>query len=169
MTPFPLGFDPPGARRYVSTLQNRSPELLCDILAEHQFRGAARYRPRDVDGKPGIETFCNVHSCDVAEAMGVLLPRGKRANELALWLASGGVEHGWEQVSEHTARAMADEGQLALAVWFNPNGGPGHIAPLEPSMGEPGVWCSNVGATNFLRGTVGQAFGSRAVTFFVHP
>lgn len=169
MTPFPPGFDPPGARRYRSTLQTRSAELLIDVLAEHQFRGASRYRPRDVTGDGKAETFCNVHSCDVAEAMGVVLPRGKRANELALWLASGGVEHGWEQVSEHTARAMADEGQLALAVWFNPNGGPGHICPLEPSMGEPGTWVSNVGARNFLRGQLAEAFGDRPVTFFVHP
>lgn len=169
MTPFPPGFDPPGKRRYTSTPQTRSAELLADVLAEHQFRGAARYRPRDVTGDGKAETFCNVHSCDVAEAMGVVLPRGKRANELALWLASGGVEHGWEQVDEHTARAMADEGMLVVASWFNPHGPTGHICPLEPSLGEPGVWVSNVGRTNFLRGTLAQAFGGLAVDFFAHP
>ena len=169
MTPFPLGFDPPGKRRHTSTLQTRSAELLVDVLAEHQVRGFARYERRDVDGKPGLETFCNVHSCDVAEAMGVVLPRGKRANELALWLASVGAEHGWEQVNEHTARAMADEGQLVLASWFNPHGPTGHICPLEPSLGEPGIWVSNVGRTNFLRGPLAQAFGGLAVDFFAHP
>lgn len=171
LTPFPLGFDPPGARRYRSTLQTRTAELLIDVLAEHQFRGASRYRPRDVDGDGTPETWCNVHTVDVAEAMGLLLPRGKRANELTMYLLqqSRDAASGWEQVNAHVAQACADVGQLAIACWFNPNGGPGHIAPLEPSMGELGVWCSNVGATNFLRGTVGQAFGSRAVTFFVHP
>lgn len=169
MTPFPLGFDPPGARRYSSTLQTRSAELLIDVLAEHQFRGASRYRPRDVDGNGTTETFCNVHTADIAEAMGVTLPRGKRANELALWLASGGTEHGWEQVDEHTARAMADEGMMVVASWFNPHGPVGHICPLEPSLGEPGVWVSNVGRTNFLRGTLAQAFGGLAVDFFAHP
>ncbi len=169
MTPFPLGFDPPGQRRYTSTTANRSAELLCDILAEHQLRGAARYRKRDLDGDGTQETFCNVHSADVAEAMGVLLPRGLRANQLVLWLASMGIREGWEQVTEHAARAMADEGQLVFPTWFNRNGGPGHIAPLEPSLGEPGLWLSNVGASNFLRGTLAQAFGSLPVTFFAHP
>lgn len=169
MTPFPLGFDPPGARRFTSTLQTRSPELLCDILAEHQLRGAARYRRRDVDGDGSPETFCNVHAVDVAEAMGVLLPRGMRANQLLLWLSTEGLKHGWEQVSEHVARAMADQGQFVVAAWYNRNGGPGHIAPLEPSLGEPGVWVSNVGASNFLRGTLSAAFGSAPVSFFAHP
>lgn len=170
MTPLPLGFDPPGARRYVSTPATRSAELLADILAEHQFRGAARYRPRDLTGDGRNETFCNVHSVDVAEAMGVVLPRGLRANELAVWLQSSlAREVGWELVDGHIAQRMADEGMLALACWFNPNGGPGHIAPLEPSMGEPGIWLSNVGRTNALRVTLVQAFGVVPVTFFAHP
>lgn len=169
MTPFPIGFDAPGARRYVSTTKTRTPELLADIAAEHQFRGAARYRPRDITGDGVRETFCNVHSVDVAEAMGVLLPRGLRANQLMLWLSMEGIASGWELLTEHAARAMADEGQLVLAAWFSRNGGPGHIAPLVPSLGEPGVWISNVGGSNFLRGSVAQAFGDRPVTFFGHP
>lgn len=169
MTPFPLGFDPPGQRRHTSTPANRSPELLCDVLAEHQLRGHGRYRRRDVTGDGVPETFCNVHLVDVAEAMGVLLPRGLRANQLVLWLAAQGLQEGWEQVPEHAARAMADEGQLVAGAWFNRNGGPGHVAPLEPSLGEAGLWCSNVGATNFLRGTLAQAFGTLPVTFFAHP
>lgn len=169
MTPFPLGFDPPGARRFVSTLQSRSPETLCDILAEHQLRGASRYRRRDLDGDGSLETFCNVHAADVAEAMGVLLPRGMRANQLVLWLSMEGAREDWEQVPEHVARAMADQGQLVVACWYNRNGGPGHIAPLEPSLGEPGVWLSNVGAANFLRGPVAKAFGTLPVTYFAHP
>jgi hypothetical protein len=169
MTPFPLGFDPPGARINVSTPAKRSPELLMAVLFEHQFRGFARYGRRDVTGDGSPETFCNVHTCDVAEAMGVLLPRGKRANELALWLASTGAEHGWEKVTEHIARAMADEGQLVVASWFNPNSAIGHICPLEPSLGEPGLWVSNVGRSNFLRGTLAQAFGGARVDLFAHP
>lgn len=169
MTPLPLGFDPPGARRFVSTLQTRSPELLCDILAEHQLRGASRYRRRDLDGDHHDETFCNLHTVDVAEAMGVLLPRGQRANQLVMWLSTLGVKEGWELVTAHVAQAMADQGQLAVACWFNRSGGPGHIAPLEPSLGEPGVWISNVGASNFLRGLVAQAFGDRPVSYFAHP
>jgi hypothetical protein len=169
VTPFPLGFDPPGARIHTSTPATRSPELLMAVLAEHQFRGFGRYARRDVDGDGHDDTFCNLHTADVAEAMGVVLPRGKRANELALWLASGGAAHGWEKVTEHVARAMADEGQLVVASWFNPHGNPGHICPLEPTLGEPGLWVSNVGGSNFLRGTLAQAFGGRAVDLFAHP
>jgi len=168
MTPFPLGIDPPGARLTTSTKADRSPERLMSILAEHQFRGFSRYRKRDVTGDGRPETFCNVHMADVAEAMGVLLPRA-RANEQILWLTTHGVTEGWEQVPEHAAQACADQGMLVVATWFSRNGGSGHIAPLEPSMGEPGAWCSNVGAINFLRGTVGQAFGTLPVTYFVHP
>ena len=168
MTPFPLGFDPPGARWQTSSPSNRSPQLLLQILAEHQVRGFGRYERRDVTGDGKAETFCNVHACDVAEAMGVVLPR-KRANELALWLPSLGRDFGWEKATEHAARAAADEGMLALAVWFNPTGGPGHIAPLEPSLGVPGLWVSNVGAFNAIRCSLGRAFGSAAVDLFVHP
>jgi len=168
MTPFPIGLDPPGARLTTSTTADRSPERLMAILAEHQFRGFSRYRRRDVTGDAKPETFCNVHAADVAEAMGVLLPRD-RANGQILWLSTTGVLEKWELVPEHAAQACADQGMLVIAAWFNRNGGPGHIAPLEPSMGEAGTWCSNVGAVNFLRGTVGQAFGTLPVTFFVHP
>lgn len=163
MTPFSLGFDPPGVRAFTSTLQTRSPELLMAVVAEHQFRGAARYRPRDLTGDGRPETFCNVHSCDVAEAMGVLLPRGLRANALMEWLIGAShrqPESQWEIVDAHVAQACADVGQLALATWFN-RGGPG--------QGEPGTWVSNVGARNFLRGQLAEAFGDRPVTFFVHP
>lgn len=175
MKALPLGFDPPGARVYTSTLQTRSPELLMAILAEHQFRGFGRYRKRDVDNNGTLDTFCNVHTVDVAEAMGVILPRGLRANQIITWLTASpeARAHGWEQLTgtdaAHVAQRMADEGQLAIGAWFNLNGGPGHLAPLEPSMGELGVWVSNVGASNFLRGRVEQAFGNVAVTYFVHP
>lgn len=169
MKALPLGFDPPGARLHTSTLQTRSPERLMLVLAEHQFRGFGRYRKRDVDGDGRLDTFCNVHTVDVAEAMGVLLPRGKRANQLIEWLTGPDARaDGWEQVDAHTAQRMADEGQLAIATSFN-RAGPGHVAPLEPSMGEPGTWISNVGGVNFLRGRVEQAFGDLPVTYFAHP
>ena len=169
LTLFPLGFDPPGARWYTSSPSNRSPMLLLSILAEHQLRGVGRYEQRDVDGDGKRETWCNVHSCDVAEAMGVVLPRGKRANELVLWLSSLGGDFGWEKTTAHVARAAADEGMAAFVAWYNPNYGPGHIAPLQPSLGVEGLWCSNVGAFNALRTPVSRAFGSLHVDFFVHP
>lgn len=168
MTPFPIGFDPPGSRIYTSTPENRDAGLLMAILAEHQFRGFDRYAKRDLTGDARPETFCNVFTADVAEAMGVLLPR-KRANEQIAWLAGAGVTEKWELVPAHAAKACADQGMLAIATWYNRNGPTGHVAPLEPSMGRPGVWIANVGAINFLRGTVEQGFGTLPVSYFVHP
>lgn len=170
MTAFPLGFDPPGARWWTSSPATRSPLLTLQVQAEHQVRGLARYAKRDLDGKPGDETLCNLHTVDYCEAMGVVLPRGKRANDLVLWLCSLGLDFGWEKTtSAHVARAAVDEGLVVLVAWFNPHGHPGHIAPLQPSLGAEGLWCSNVGAFNALRTPVSRAFGSLHVDYFVHP
>ena len=169
MTLFPLGLDSPGLR-LGSTLQDRSPARLMAVIAEHHHRGVERYRPRDVDGIPGNETWCNVFAQDIAEAMGVVLPRYLRANELVLWLSSQSALHeGWEQVTGHVAQRMADEGQLAVGAWFNRNGGPGHICVLVPSLGDPGCWSAQAGAANFTRGLVSSGFGYREVSFFGHP
>lgn len=170
MTPFPADIGQPcGARRHASTPHQRDPGLLADVLGEHHFRGWARYRRRDITGDQVAETFCNVFTCDVAEALGVELPRA-RANSLLMWLASdAGRAAGWQHVEAGTAQRAADAGAFAVACYFNRNGGPGHVAVLAPSMGEAGVWVSNVGATNFLRGPLSSGFGVAQVEFFVHP
>lgn len=176
MTPFPLGLDSPG-KRLSSTRDNRSAARLNAIIAEHHFRGHARYTPRDVDGRPGDETWCNLFAQDVCEAMGVMVPRQMRANQLVQWLAQDAAPFDWECLSlatesdrdaAHVAQAMADEGQLALVGWVNP-AGPGHIAVVVPSLGEPGLWIAQAGRINFTRAPLAQGFGGRVVTFFGHP
>lgn len=171
MSPFPLGLDPPGARVTTSTAQDRSPERLLAIIAEHAHRGHARYQRRDVTGDGVPETFCNVFAQDVAEAMGCVLPRYTRANGLLEWLASPAArEHDWEEVpTAHVARAQADAGQLALVAWHSRGAGSGHIAVVVPSLGEPGLWIAQAGLQNFTRGSLQSGFGSRAVSFFTHP
>lgn len=169
LTPFPLGLDSPGKRVHVSTLQTRSAALLMSILGEHHMRGHRRYARRDVTGDGKSETFCNLFTQDVAEAMGVLLPRNMRANELIIWLQTFGLANGWQQINEHVGKAMASEGQLAVAVWYNRNGGPGHIAPLAPPLNETPAMISNVGGLNFLYGTITQGFAGLTPTFFGHP
>lgn len=170
MTPFPLGLDSPG-KRLTSTPQNRDAERLMAIVAEHHHRGHARYTPRDVSGDGLADTFCNLFAQDVAEAMGVLLPRNMRANDLVRWLSSSvdARELGWEPVDEHTAQRMADEGQLALAGWYNRNGDRGHLAVLVPALGEPGTWCAQAGKSNFTRAPLISGFGSLPVSFWAHP
>ena len=167
MTPFPLGLSSPG-KRLSSTRENRSAERLLSIIAEHSFRGSARYTPRDVTGDGIADTWCNLYAQDVCEAMGVMLPRNTRANDLVRWLEFDSKQWDWEAVPAHVAQRMADEGQLALVVWHNP-GGPGHIAVLVPSLGEPDYFCAQAGRTCFTRGTIAQAFGGRVVSYFAHP
>jgi hypothetical protein len=170
VTPFPLGLDSPG-KRLTSTPQNRSPARLASIVAEHHFRGHARYTPRDVSGDGLADTFCNLFAQDICEAMSVVLPRNMRANDLVRWLSSAAEarELGWEPVEEHTAQRMADEGQLAVAAWYNRNGATGHIAVLVPSLGEAGTWCAQAGKSNFTRSTVASGFGAVPVSYFAHP
>lgn len=171
MNPLPLGLASPGPR-LTSSPQNRSATRLMAIVAEHLYRGHARYAPRDVtgDGKP--ETFCNLFAQDVCEAMGVELPRNARANELHAWLAGPATcsaRSGWERADAHAGMAMAEQGCLALAVWPHPAGGSGHMAILVPSLGEPGVWCAQAGRVNFTRELLQRGFGPIAPSVFVHP
>lgn len=176
MNPFPLGLDSPG-KRLSSTRDSRDPTRLMAIIAEHHLRGHARYTPRDVTGDGVNETWCNLFVQDVSEAMSVMVPRQMRANQLVQWLAQDAAPFDWECLSletqsdedaAHVAQAMADQGQLALAGWVNP-AGPGHLAVVVPSLGEPGVWIAQAGRTNFTRAPLAQGFGGRIVTFFGHP
>lgn len=188
MTPFPLGLDSPG-KRLTSTRENRDGQRLLSIVSEHLFRGSfghvvdgrpvGRYTRRDVTGDGVDETWCNVLVQDVCEAMSVNIPRRMRANELVKWLASpSAAAFDWEVLDasvdeafdvDHVAQRMADEGQLVVAGWVNPTGGPGHVAIVIPSLDESGVWIAQAGSTNFTRGTLQAGFGGRAVHFFAHP
>lgn len=153
-----------------STPLDRSPERLAFVVAQFQLESAERWRKRDTDGKPGDETFCNFAAVAITSAMGAPLPQ-LRANEIALWLEgqSKDSHSGWEEVDAHTAQGAADFGQLAVAVWQNPQAGkPGHIAVLVPSLGEAGTWIAQAGARNFTRGTLEQGFGPFKPRFFWH-
>lgn len=173
MNPFPLGLGTPGPR-LTSNAQNRSGTRLMAIVAEHLYRGHARYAPRDVTGDGHPETWCNLFAQDVCEAMGIELPRHTQANELHAWLlrevgpGSFTPPH-WERSDAHTGMAMAEQGCLALASWANPTGGSGHLAILVPSLGEPGVWCAQAGRICFTRELLQRGFGPIAPTVFVHP
>lgn len=153
-----------------STLQNRAPERLAFIVAQFHLETAERFRKRDTDGRPGDETFCNFAAVAITTAMGVPLPQ-MRANALAIWLEGQSLDEvsQWEEINEHTAQGMADEGQLAVAVWTNPTGGPGHIAVLVPSLDEPGTWIAQAGSTNFTRGLLVRGFGDKKPLFYGHP
>lgn len=180
MNPFPLGLGSPGPRVTTSTLQNRNATRLMAIVAEHLFRGSfgrvdpqgkptGRYLPHDFDGQPGDETACNLFVQDVAEAMGVEVPRNKRANDLRAWFETvAAIAAGWEKSDAHTGMAMAEQGCLAVASWSNPNG-PGHLSVFVPSLGENGVWSAQAGRVCFTRDLLQRGFGAIAPDIFVHP
>lgn len=152
-----------------STPQTRSTSELRDVIAQFEVL-APRYRKRDIDGNGTVETFCNFFTRDISRAMHAPLPEGFRANQMFDWLLQpAGRAAGWELCDEHTAQRAADAGLFAIAVWKNPDGGPGHIAPLIPCEGQPGTWIANVGGTNFARGLISRGFGALKPSFFVHP
>lgn len=160
-----------------STVQNRSPTRLAFVVAQFLLETAERFRKRDTDGRPGDETFCNFAAVAITSAMGAPLPQ-MRANAIALWLEGQAVDEvsQWEAINEHIAQGMADEGQVAVAVWqnheLNPDGStkPGHIAVLVPSLDEPGTWIAQAGATNFTRGLLVRGFGEgKDIRFYGHP
>lgn len=143
--------------------------VLIALVWQFAVGRARRWQKRDITGDGVDETFCNFFAVAVATAMGVLLPQ-RRANELADWLASDEAKDaGWERVDRHIAQRMADEGMLAMAVWKNPKGGSGHIAPLVPALDQPGTWIAQAGAVNFDRGLLEQGFGPNIPEFFAHP
>lgn len=170
MTIFPLGLESPGPR-LCSTPQDRSPVRLMAIIAEHHHRGVARYQSRDVTGDGHAETFCNIFAQDVSEAMGAPLPRRMLANATVAWLDAEATRDAseWLRVDAWEAQRSADKGELAIAGWVNPAGGPGHLAVGVPSLGEAGWWVAQAGRTNFTRAPVASGFGVYPVSWFIHP
>ena len=155
---------------FQSDRHTRSSELLEAVVAQFRVEVHPRYARRDITGDGNPETFCNAFARDVCDALHAPLPWGLRANQLVEWLSGPtGRQMEWSGLSEHQARAFADEGCPTVATWFNRNGGPGHIALVVPSRGESGVWIAQAGRTNFARGLLSRGFGSLPVTYFAHP
>lgn len=166
----PEDYNRPAAAPIQSDRHTRSAELLELVVAQFRVEMHPRYARRDVTGDGSPETFCNAFARDVMMALHAQLPWGLRANQLMQWLAGdSGREHEWNQVTEHQAQAFAAEGFPVVGCWFNRNGGPGHIAIVVPSRGEPGTWIAQAGRTNFARGQISRGFGTLPVTFFAHP
>lgn len=154
----------------------RSAELTRRIVAQFELDTHLRYLARDLTGDGWPETFCNVFLSEVTAALGVPVPRVRqvgldlrwmRANDQVRWLR-GADAHGWRACKGDEAQAAVDRGEVAVVGWENP-AGPGHVALVVPSDGEPGIWTAQAGVTNFARGRVESGFGRMAVEFFTHP
>lgn len=153
---------------------NRSAGDLRAVVEQFQVASCERYRKRDIDGKPGDETFCNIYLREVLAALGVQISR-MRANDIYAYLLAGsagaGSGVGWAQVRPWVARALANAGYPVVAAWQNPQG-PGHVAMLVPSHTEldfDTTFIAQAGAANFSYGRLEQGFGNRPVALFCHP
>lgn len=153
---------------------NRSGHLLVDIAAQFDVAHAPRYQPM------GERTFCNIYLWDVLSALGCcdvaahwvdragtpVKPGAKgaqetRANDVVLRL--GRQLYGWRHADEAAAYAHADSGRPTVAGWYN-RAGPGHVAIVLP-----GRVIAQAGRTNFFGRPLSHGFGSKPVSFFVHP
>jgi len=151
---------------------NRSAERTLAIVGQFALDADLanpRYGKRDRDGDPKtLETTCNGFVRDSCAAQGVVV-QGARANDQVEWLQSDVARaQGWATVSAHAAQSCADEGLVVVVGWHSRGAGPGHVARVVPSLGEPGTWIAQAGNRCFSRGTLEAGFGSRVVTFFAH-
>lgn len=96
--------------------------LLLDVVSDRD------YIKRDIDGKPGDETCCNLAFNRICIAYGIFSFEGKMANGI-LETLRGGLE-GWAEATEHDASVHANMGELAVVGKEYPEHG--HIAVLWP-------------------------------------
>lgn len=172
MTSLPADISIPASVVLTSDASNRDAQRLLAIVGQFALDlddKHPRYGRRDITGDEHPETFCNVFLRDFAAAMGAPI-HGALANHQVMWLASDEArKRGWATVSEHAAHGCAEEGMVVVVGWYNRNGGPGHVAVVVPSLGEPGTWIAQAGKHCFSRGLLRAGFGDLPVTFFVHP
>lgn len=158
----------------------RSPERLLQVVETFELDAGEECAYRPVREDDEDKTFCNRFVGDATAALAVPVPvwgytggvlREWRVLEQRMWLVGEGTKyHGWERVTDgHIAQAMADTGQVAVAVYQGPRASHGHIALVIPALGKPGVWVAQAGRQCFSRGLVSRGFGSLPVEYFTHP
>lgn len=145
---------------------HRDPQSILDAVAtvdpEHNpdlQRGAA---PAAVDG-----TWCNKAAYLILQQLGIDIPwgdYGTKADDIIAWIDAG--NDGWYQVSQDDAQALALNGGVVLATYYN-MGGPGHIAIVLP-IGGPTIQIAQAGAQNFDQGDLVHGFGFIKPTFYAH-
>ncbi len=135
---------------------SRRPDWYGQVIDQFKPETSPRYAPAN-----GL-TYCNIFARDVMSAMDAPIPTGTINSVIAL-LRSKSVE-GWRRGLPEEALQNANMGRPTLVTWANEMGH-GHVAVVRPGAS---LMVANVGKTNFARGSVGQAFGTRPVEFWVH-
>ena len=156
----------------------RNAGILEHVIDQFDVENAVRYRA------DAARTWCKTFVWDVTRALFCEVPhwidvdgepatpggghRETTANVITQWwMPEHGRRRGWTPASAALAQVAADAGAPALACWWNPQG-PGHVAVLRPSRGEPGVWIAQAGRKNHRRCTLGTGFGRHSVECWVH-
>lgn len=173
-----------GLRGLTNKVGQRSAAKYEEILAQFPV-DHARYTIRDTSGDGRPDTFCNIHSTDVSWALDAPIPhlvdmadrplfarqpgdRELSANATSEWLRKNGKAYGWEKVTAQVAQLHNLAGGPAFAVWRNPTGKSGHIAPLRPTPTGKPQRIQNVGAVNFRDDVLTRAFGAYVPEYWIH-
>lgn len=152
----------------------RVPENLHKAIEQFDVEHNIRYRPWL--GR----TYCNIFVWDVTCALACEIPhwvtkdglhapplgvgaRELNANATYQWLSIHGGEHGWQRVaSQDEAEMRADLGYPTVPVWYNSEGGSGHIALLLPHGR-----IAQAGRRNGIM-LLEQGFGAHTPDFYTH-
>jgi hypothetical protein len=163
-----------------SSPTDRSPDRYLAVARQFDVEHVPRYQPG------GGKTYCNCYLWDCTSAMGAEIPHwvdlaGEpaavghgaelSANATVAWLDKHGAAHGWSEVDEAAARAHANTGAPAVAVWVNPlPGHSGHVAMVIPNDQHPPevTVIAQAGAHNYASTPLARGFGSIKPRFFVH-
>ena len=140
---------------HVSTPQNRSRDLLAQVIDQFQPGLKPRYRPTKE------ATYCNIFAQDVMAAMSVPLPRETTANDTLRKLVAGEIP-GWTGAKTLQAKATAitkvRDGHPAMMGWLNPKGVHGHIAILRGSSTMEMPIIAQAGQQNFVEELATKGF-----------
>lgn len=122
----------------------------------------AYHVPKDTDGKPGLETMCNLAVNYVCSRLGYDKFKGMVANQIVDYMRRKPEE--WEPVEMSRAQDLANEGRLLLAGIQEDIHG--HVVVIRPGIEEfSGKWSArapkagNVGATSAMGKSIAWAFG----------
>jgi hypothetical protein len=121
------------------------------------------------------KTHCSAFAAAACERLGIYLLRPPEhaqknlANAQFHWLAEAGLEQGWAPVdSPFQAQQLANEGQMVVGVFLNPNPAKsGHIALVRPSD-KPTIVIQTEGPQIIQAGRTNHASTSVKIGFHLH-
>jgi hypothetical protein len=130
----------------------RDPQTILDAVAVVD----PGHNPDLQPGANGGADWCNKALYLMLDDLGVPMPADTLANNQISYMASGA--DGWYAVSSpDDAQALALQGQVVVAAYYNP-GGHGHVALVLPIATSP-MQIAQAGAATFNQGSLQNGFG----------